>query len=228
MKDEFGGENMDFKDYFPIWDKLNEKQRENLLRVTEFRKVKAGTLLHDGGPSCLGLILVKTGQLRAYILSDEGREVTVSRFFERDICMFSVSCAMPDMQFDIMIETEKDTECWILPACMYKNLMDESLAVANYTSSLISRHLSELMWLMKQIMWDRFDKRLAKFLLEESILEEKRELKITHEKIANHMGSAREVVTRMLKYFQDDGMVRLTRGSIEILSEEKLNQIIGE
>ena len=106
--------------------------------------------------------------------------------------------------------------------------MDESLAVANYTSSLISGHLSELMWLMKQIMWDRFDKRLAKFLLEESILEEKRELKITHEKIANHMGSAREVVTRMLKYFQDDGMVRLTRGSIEILSEEKLSQIIGE
>ena len=219
---------MEFKYYFPIWNKLSDDQKERLMRVTELRKAKAGTLLHDGGPTCLGMLLVKSGQIRAYILSDEGREVTVSRFFERDICMFSVSCAMPDMQFDIMIETEKDSEFWVLPACLYKNLTDESLAVANYSNSLISNHLSELMWLMKQIMWDRFDKRLAKFLLEESILEEKKELKITHEKIANHMGSAREVVTRMLKYFQDDGMVRLTRGAIEILSEEKLGQIAGD
>jgi len=219
---------MEFKDYFPIWNKLNEDQRERLMRAAEFRKVKAGTLLHDGGPTCLGMILVKSGQLRAYILSDEGREVTVGRFFERDICMYSVSCAMPDMQFDIMIETEKDTQFWVIPACLWKNMMDESLAAANYTNSLISNHLSEIMWLMKQIMWDRFDKRLAKFLIEESVLEEKSELKITHEKIANHMGSAREVVTRMLKYFQDDGMVRLTRGTIEILSEDKLSRIAGE
>lgn len=219
---------MDFKDFFPIWGKLTEDQRERLGRITELRTAKAGTLLHDGGPTCLGMLLVRSGQLRAYILSDEGREVTVSRFFERDICMYSVSCAMPDMQFDIMIETEKDTQFWVIPACLWKNLMDESLAAANYSSSLISNHLSEIMWLMKQIMWDRFDKRLAKFLLEESTLEEKNELKITHEKIANHMGSAREVVTRMLKYFQDDGMVRLTRGTIEILSEEKLNRIAGE
>ena len=219
---------MEFKDYFPIWGKLNEDQKERLMRAAEFRKVKAGTLLHDGGPTCLGMILVKSGQLRAYILSDEGREVTVGRFFERDICMYSVSCAMPDMQFDIMIETEKDTQFWVSPACLWKNMMDESLAAANYTNSLISNHLSEIMWLMKQIMWDRFDKRLAKFLIEESVLEEKSELKITHEKIANHMGSAREVVTRMLKYFQDDGMVRLTRGTIEILSEDKLSRIAGE
>lgn len=228
MEGKYGGEDMEFKDYFPIWNKLNDDQKERLMRVTELRKVKAGTLLHDGGPTCLGMLLVKSGQLRAYILSDEGREVTVSRFFERDICMFSVSCAMPDMQFDIMIETEKDTEFWVLPTCLYKNLMDESLAIANYSHSLISSHLSELMWLMKQIMWDRFDKRLAKFLIEESSLEGKNELKITHEKIANHMGSAREVVTRMLKYFQDDGMVRLTRGTIEILSEKKLTEIAGE
>lgn len=219
---------MDFKDYFPIWNKLTEDQKKRLSRVTESRKAKAGTLLHDGGPTCLGMLLVKSGQLRAYILSDEGREVTVSRFFERDICMYSVACAMPDMQFDIMIETEKDSEFWVIPACLYKNLTDESLAVSNYSNSLISSHLSELMWLMKQIMWDRFDKRLAKFLIEESVLDGTKEIRITHEKIANHMGSAREVVTRMLKYFQDDGMVRLTRGTIEILSEEKLRLIAGE
>lgn len=219
---------MSFQEYFPVWNKLSDTQKNQVLRVTELRRAKAGTLLHDGGPTCLGMLLVRSGQLRAYILSDEGREVTVSRFFERDICMFSVSCAMPDMHFEIMIETEKDSEFWVLPTCLYKNLMDESLAVANYSHNLISNHFSELMWLMKQIMWDRFDKRLAKFLIEESILEEKEELRITHEKIANHIGSAREVVTRMLKYFQDEGMVRLTRGSIEITDKKRLMRVSGE
>ena len=81
---------------------------------------------------------------------------------------------------------------------------------------------------MKQIMWDRFDKRLAIFLIEESALEDTDEIRITHEKIANHIGSAREVVTRMLKYFQDEGMVHLTRGAIEITDKKRLKLLSGE
>ena len=83
------------------------------------------------------------------------------------------------------------------------------------------------MWLMEQIMWKSFDKRLAAFLLEESRLEESPVLKITHEKIAAHLGTAREVVTRMLRYFQSEGMVKLTRGSIEIVDKTKLEQLQG-
>jgi len=123
---------------------------------------------------------------------------------------------MPDMQFDIMIEAEKDSEFWSIPACLYKNLMDESLAVANYSNSLMSSHFSEIMWLMEQIMWKSFDKRLAGFLLEECRLEDSTSLKLTHEKIANHLGTAREVVTRMLRYFQTESLVKLTRGTVEI------------
>lgn len=77
-------------------------------------------------------------------------------------------------------------------------------------------------------MWKSFDKRLASFLLEETRLEETNVLKITHEKIAAHMGTAREVVTRMLRYFQSEGMVKLTRGTIEITDEEKLEDLSGE
>ena len=97
--------------------------------------------------------------------------------------------------------------------------------VANYANQLISSRFSEVMWLMEQIMWKSFDKRLASFLLEESVLENSVSLKITHEKIANHMGTAREVVTRMLRYFQSEGMVRLTRGSIEIPDKKKLDKL---
>lgn len=219
---------MNYSQYFPIWNKLTADQQAHILSVSEFRHVKSGTVLHDGGPECMGLILVRSGQLRAYMLSDEGREVTICRFFDMDICLFSASCAMPNMQFDIFIAAEKDCDLWIIPACLYKNLMEESLPVASYSCDLICNHFSELMWLMEQIMWRRFDERLAKFLLEESRLESSDVLIMTHDKIANHLGTAREVVTRMLRYFQSEGMVKLTRGAVEITSRKKLSLLLNE
>lgn len=219
---------MSIANYLPIWDKLTLDQQQRITAVADRIKAAQGTLLHSNSEECLGLLLIRSGQLRAYILSDEGREITLYRLFEHDVCLLSTSCVMPDMQFDVMIEAEKDSELWSIPACLYKNLMDESLAVANYSNSLMSSHFSELMWLMEQIMWKSFDKRLAKFLLEECNLEGTTSLKITHEKIANHMGTAREVVTRMLRYFQNEGMVRLTRGTVEILDEKRLARLQDE
>ena len=216
---------MDISAYFPIWDKLTSAQQERIAATSNLHTVKAGTLLHDGGPDCLGLLLVKSGQLRAYMLSEEGREITISRFFDMDICLFSASCVMRNMHFAVFIEAEKDCEVYVIPACLYQNLMDESLPLANYSHNLITNHLSEVMWLMEQIMWKSFDKRLAQFLLEEANLEGSNSLKITHEKIANHMGTAREVVTRMLRYFQSEGMVKLTRGSVDIVDEKKLRKL---
>ena len=216
---------MEFSECFPIWNKLTREQQERLRSVTDLQQIPRGTVVHDGSPECKGMVLVKSGQLRAYLLSDEGREVTICRFFEMDICLFSASCVMPNMMFDVFIEAEKDTEIWVIPACLYQNLMDESLPLSNYSHALITNHFSEVMWLMEQIMWKSFDKRLASFLLEESVLENSPSLKITHEKIANHMGTAREVVTRMLRYFQSENMVKLTRGTVEILNEAALERL---
>ena len=216
---------MALSEYLPFWDKLTEEQRQRLSDVMEFRTVKKGTHIHDSSAECLGLVIVRSGQLRAYILSEDGREITISRLFDYDVSLLSASCVMPDLQFNVMIEAEKDTELWSIPACLFRNLVDESLAVSNYSRSLLSSSFSDLMWLLEQIMWKSFDKRLAAFLLEESAIEGSLCLKITHEKIANHMGTAREVVTRMLRYFQGEGMVKLTRGTIEITDQAKLEDM---
>ena len=218
---------MEYAGYFPFWDKLTQEQRESVGEVIEFRKVKKGTRIHDSSAECLGLIAVKSGQLRAYILSEDGREITLSRLLDYDLSLLSASCVMPDMQFNVMIEAEKDTEFWSVSACLFKNLVDESLAVATFANSLISGNFSELMWLMEQIMFKSFDKRLAGFLLEERKIEGTTNLHITHERIANHMGTAREVVTRMLRYFQQEGMVKLTRGTIDILAVDRLAKLSG-
>ena len=213
---------MVFADYFPVWDKLTKQQQEKLTSASELRSAKAGTIMHNGSMDCLGLLLIRSGQLRVYMLSPEGREITLYRLFDRDICLFSSACVMPNIQFEVTVEAEKDCELWVIPSCLFKELMEQSAPVANYANQLISSRFSEVMWLMEQIMWKSFDKRLADFLLEESRLEETDCLKLTHERIANHLGTAREVVTRMLRYFQNEGMVRLTRGAVEIIDREAL------
>ena len=216
---------MDFSNYIPFWDKLTKEQQQRISEVIEERKVLKGHHIHDSSADCLGLVMVRTGQLRAYILSADGREITVGRLFDYDTSLLSASCVMPDMQMNVMIEAEKDSEFWSIPACLFKNLAEESLAVANYSRDLLAGNYSELMWLMEQIMFKSFDKRLAAFLLEESRVEDTLQLKITHERIANHMGTAREVVTRMLRYFQGEGMVELSRGTIELTNLSKLEEL---
>ncbi len=216
---------MDFQSYFPIWSKLNQAQQSRILDSLITRRVEKGTVIHNGSVDCTGLILVKSGQLRAYLLSDEGREITMYRLFDRDMCLFSASCMMHSLQFDITIEAEKDTEFWIIPAEIYKNLMEESAPAANYTNELMATRFSDVMWLIEQIMWKSLDKRVAAFLLEESTIEGSDQLKITHEAIANHLGSHREVITRMLRYFQNEGMVKLSRGAVTLLDRNGLEKL---
>lgn len=207
---------MNVSEFFPMWEKLTPGQRRRLEENAAWRQAPAGTVLHRGGDECLGLLLVTSGQLRASLLSPEGREITIYRLFPRDICLFSASCMMRSIQFDITIEAEKDTDFFLIPAPIYQGLMEESAQLANYTNEIMATRFSEVMWLMEQVMWRRFDQRLAAFLLEESRLEGEKTLHLTHEKIAAHLGTAREVVTRMLRYFQSEGMVCLSRGAVEL------------
>lgn len=216
---------MDFQNYFPVWDKLTADQQKQMLDSLISRSVSKGTVVHNGSEECTGLLLVKSGQIRAYILSDEGREITIYRLFDGDMCMLSAYCIMPSIQFDVILQAEKDTELWIIPPHVYKSIIEESAPVSNYTTELMATRFSDVMWLMEQVMWNSLDSRVAAFLLEESAIEGDSRLKITHETIANHLGTHREVITRMLRYFQNEGMVKLSRGTIELTDASKLRAL---
>lgn len=216
---------MEFQNCFPIWKELTPSQQSTINKSLIHSSVKKGEIIHNGRVDCAGLFVIKSGQFRAYILSDEGREVTIYRLFDFDICLLSASCIIRSIQFDITIEAEKDTEFWIIPSEIYKKIMETSAAAANYTNEIMADRFSEVIWLMEQIMWKSMDKRIALFLLEETSIEDTNKLKITHENIANHLGTHREVVTRMLHYFQKEGILRLSRGIIEVTDVQKLNAI---
>ena len=216
---------MSFQDYFPIWDQLQSHQQRQLLDSLAFQTVKSGTILRGGSTDCAGLLLIRTGQLRALVYSEEGREITIYRLFDEEMCLFCAPCVISSIQFDVTIQAEKDTEFWSIPAEVYQKLMAESAVVANYTNELMANRFSEVMSRMEQFMWKRMDKRLASFLLQEASIEGTHELRITHEAIANHLGSHREVITRTLRVFQSAGMVKLSRGVVTLLDKEKLGAL---
>lgn len=219
---------MNYLTYIPIFDKLTGLQQDTLTNAAFVRKFSKNEILHNGLQDCTGLILVLSGQLRSFTISDDGREITMYRLFERDICLFSASCIMNSIQFDITITAEKDTEVLVIPSEVYKSIMEVSAPLANYTNEVMASRFSDVMWLIDQVMWKSLDKRLADFLLNEANIEGTDTLKITHETIGNHLGNPREVVTRMLKYFVNEGLISLSRGTIEIKDKNGLEKIIDQ
>lgn len=216
---------MTLQAHFPIWEQLNHVQKQKLLDSVTVREVQKGEVIHRSVQDCLGLVLVRSGQLRAHVLSKEGREITLYRLFERDFCLLTASCLIHSLQFHVTIAAEKNSLLWIIPASVYQNLMNESTVVSHFTNELMATRFSEVMWLIEQVLWKSMDKRLALFLLEEKNVEKTSSLKITHEQIANHLGTHREVITRLLRYFQNEGVVQLSRGTINIQNEAQLKRL---
>ena len=214
-------------DFFPFWNDLSKEHRDDLTNHTQTCDFKKGDMVVTFNDECLGFILVQQGQLRAYILSEGGKEVTLYRLFKRDICLFSSACIMNNIQFDIQVEAEENTQALLIPSALYDRLMKQSIAIANYTNQLMSGRFSEVMWKLEQILFKSMDSRIAHNLLELSGIAGSLELKTTHETIAKDLCTAREVVTRMLKYFSDDGILELGRGKIRLIDVDRLSEIAG-
>lgn len=219
-------ENLAFlKSVLPFWGKLAPEQKQTLAGAAVPRLYYRGESMHRGSEHCAGLLLVRHGQLRVYIISESGKEITLYRLFDHDICIFSASCMMKNISFDVYVETEQETEALLIPTPVYNRLNQTCIAVSDFTNQLMASRFSDVMWVMEQVLFTSFDRRLAQFLLEQSAIDGTDRLAITHETIAKHMGSAREVVTRMLKYFQDEGMVALSRGEILLKDRKRLEKL---
>ena len=217
----------DNENYIPFYSFLSGKERleiENNSRSMSFKKGEAV----NPGQDCQGFIIVKSGQLKAFSLSEDGREITLFRFFSRDLCIFTASCLLRDIDFGVNVISEEDSECILVPTLVVDHIRKENIKVSNYICSILSSHLSDLMWLIDQILNKRLDSRLAAYLCEEAELKGNHCLKLTHEEIARNLGSRREVISRTLSYLEKEGEVAVKRGSLEILDMGKLSQRASE
>ncbi len=213
---------MYLSEHTEFWSKLTPDEQNDVLKNAFSVEYQKGKNIYSNGTECLGLVLIEKGQLRAYINSNEGRQITLYRLLPLDICIFSASCMIRNLNFDMSIEVEKDSKIYVIPTNCFNKINDSNSFVKSFIIELISARFSEVMWVFDQYVFGSAAKRLANFLIEQSNLEASDTLYITHEFIANDLGTAREVVTRLLQHFSKDGLVTLNRGSIRI---EKMNEI---
>ncbi|RDY23342.1 Crp/Fnr family transcriptional regulator [Romboutsia maritimum] len=210
------------KNNLPFFKDLSSEELNNLILISYLKKYSKGELIHSKNSNCTGVILVINGQLRSFLDSSSGKEITMFRLIDRDICLLSASCVFKNLTYDISLEAEKDSLVLIIEGAYLKKLSESNSHVQKFLFDLTQDKLSEVMWIIEQIVFLNFDRRLANFLLNQSYLENSTTLKITHDAIANHLGSAREVVSRMLKRFENEGLIKMSRGTIEIINLEKL------
>ena len=210
-----------FKENFPFWDQMSPTEKETFINSSQYISFRKGTNIHNGN-ECTGIILIRSGSLRLYILSDEGKEITLYRLFPGEMCMLSASCALNSITFDVFVDAEENSECVIVGGCAYAALSERCDAAKIFALETALSRFSDVMWVMQQILFMSMDKRLAIFLLDEISKAGGDTVHLTHEQIAKYMGSAREVVTRMLKYFSSEGIVELSRGGIKVTDLKKL------
>lgn len=214
-----------FEQNFPFWNIISDTDRDTFLRSSQCVRFNRGTNIHDDG-ECTGVILVNSGCLRLYLLSDEGKEITLYRVFPGELCIFSASCVLDSITFDVFIDAEEDSDCVIVGGCVYEDVNRRIPEVKIFTYESALARFSDVMWVMQQILFMSMDKRLAIFLLDESAKTGSEVIKLTHEQIAKYMGSAREVVSRMLKYFSSEGLISASRSEgIKILDKKALRAL---
>lgn len=212
-----------FNEYFPFWSKLDKNEQEQLCRNSQLVRYNKGQNVH-GGNICTGMIIVRSGCLRAYMLSEEGREITLYRLRPGEICMLSASCVLQTITFDVFVDAEEDSQCYLINGPAFKALSESNLLVKTYALETAVGRFSDVMWIMQEILFMSMDKRVAKFLLEES--GEGDVIRLTHEQIAKYMGTAREVISRMVKYFVAEGVISSSRGQIKITDKKKLQSLV--
>ncbi len=200
----------------PFWEALSTQEKELLLHGAAIRTYEKNALIYSTDQECLGLVVMLSGEIRAYMLSDEGREVTLFRLFPKDVCVLSASCVINQITFDTQLIAQKDTELLILPAAILASLKEKNVHLRCFLYEQATKSFSDVMWAMQQILFKRLDQRLAAFLLSESDRTGTDTITMTHEQIAQHISSAREAVARMLKQFTEEGLVELRRGTIII------------
>lgn len=209
-----------------FYEKLNDSQKRAIADNISVKRLKQGYNVHSSSEECTGLIIVRFGELRVYMLSEDGREITLYRLFENDVCVLSASCVLDSITFDVFIDAEEDSEVLIVNSKTVNEIANENIYAICFMLKQATERFSEVMWVMQQILFFKADRRVAIFLIDEMNKTKSASLNLTHDKIAKYIGSAREVVSRILKYFERDKIVKLQRGGVEILDKAALMKMI--
>lgn len=213
-----------YREIFPFWNELPHAEQEFICRHSHVMTYAKGTRIHDGN-ECSGVIFVHSGSLRLYMMSEDGKDITLYRLHKGDMCMLSASCVLQSITFDVFVDAEENSECYVISGPAFAEVSSRNPNIKIFALETAVSRFSDVMWAMQQILFMSMDKRLAIFLTDEAARTNSDTIVYTHEQIARYIGSAREVVSRMLKYFANEGIVEVSRGGIKILDKNRLRNL---
>ena len=216
----------DYLSQLPFYEHLTNQQKEQMESVSYVAQFKKGQIIHDQGSDCLGMIMLLEGELRTFMISEEGREITLYRLEPEDVDILSAACVVNQITFDTQMVAVKDCSLLVIPAIHMSHWKEENIYIRSYVYELATDRFSDVMWMIQQTLFLRVDQRIAIYLLDEVNKNHSLEVKTTQEEIALEINSAREVVARMIKTMVREGWVKTKRGSFTILDKKALQQII--
>ncbi|MBP5247156.1 MAG: Crp/Fnr family transcriptional regulator [Fibrobacter sp.] len=209
----------------PFWNKLSPSEQASVSARASIKQFAKGQ--HVGGNSsvCLGIVLLLEGEIRVSMASDEGREITLYRAGENEVCISTASCVIRQLTFDVDVTALQDTTVPVVPASLCAQLMESNIYVKAFIFEKETERYSQTLWAMQQMLFKRLDQRLAFYFVEHYKKSGSLEIQKTQEEVARDVNSTREVVTRMLHEFAAKGLVKVKRGAMQILNKEGLEGI---
>ena len=209
-------------DNLPFFKDLSEEEKSMIYNSSHIEEYKCGELIYSKYKSCSGIVIVVNGQLRSFMSSLSGKEITLFRLFQNDLCILSSSCFYQNLSYDINLQAEENSSLLIIDGNFFKEASDKNLSIQKFMLEITQSKLSEIMWVLEQVVFFNLEYRVADYLINQYYLKNSLQINITHEAIANDLGSSREVISRMLKRFEKDNLISMGRGYIKIIDIQKL------
>ena len=204
-------------DRFPFLERASAAFRDEFCDRVSLVQLPAGHLIcHDGSP-CALLPLVIAGTGRVYKLGEQGREITLYRVEPGQSCVVTASCILSGQTFPAFAECETEVEAIVARPAEVRRWMALSEPWREYIFGLIASRLQEVFGVLDAVLFQRLDRRLIAFLLSQQTAAPESAIRMTHQALAVELGSSREVISRVLKGLEEQGLLRTTRGLIELL-----------
>lgn len=210
---------------FAARHRLEEAARDAILSTARLLHLPAGARVFEPGLECRGFIVVAQGSVRVHLTAESGREIVLYRVGAGESCVLTTSCLLQNEVYGASAVCESDVAAVILPTGSFKGLLDSSRAFREAVLAAYAARVSELVLTLEETAFRRLDTRLAQALMQRT---SGGRVAATHQELASELGSAREVVSRLLKRLEREGVLQLSRGAIEISDGRRLRALADE
>ena len=212
--------------HIPFWANLTPEEKAIVSQRAITKRFSKNQLISSNSSACLGVILILSGGIRVSLISNEGREVTLYRAHANEFCVSTASCVIHQLTFETIVTAEEDTRVLVIPSSICERLMNSNIHVRAFIFERETERYSQTIWAIQQMLFKRFDQRLASYFINTYRNSGKTEIKKTQEEIARDVNSAREVVARMLREFASKGFVEIKRGKIILRNIDGLKKML--